>query len=248
MKKYSSLGFILFILGLPSWAMSPLQEHSLSVANGMANFYMFQLSQGNEKYWQKFERYQTKASQSLLKISRSKVSQPETLALVHRWQALIEKLTGPNKKYLANQEVVIIEGAIRRDYREYLTNLYLLAFKKQKSSMGDVEQNINQTQLLISILVARALDVVSDDFGQTGLTEYDIQFDPVLVEQQVIQNIEELLKGANSPDQVYDFKKLKSKFNFIKGPLVNYHMQTPYFLIIENLKSMAKLFKKNRLT
>jgi hypothetical protein len=230
-----------------SWAMTPLQEHMLLVTQGMANFYMYQLSQGNEKYFKQFENYQSKASYALRKLVKLKDKNQQAKDLSKKWNILNEKLnmTGVDTKLTG--EVPIMAGVVRRESREYLTHLYLQVFNQKTLAFQGPENDMAQAQLLIAMLATRALDLVSDNYGPTGLTDHDLQFNPVQVEKTVSQNIKGLLMASVTEEQSYDFKKLQSKFNFIKSPLIDYHLQTPYFLIFENLKSMNKLFRKNQL-
>jgi len=209
---------------------------------------MYQLSDGNEKYLERFQRDQRRASKALTRPSTNDVNESETLLLLSKWKTLKEKLEVHKVNSQSVGEIPIVEGAIRIEYRKYLTGLFLQAFHQENLASPTVENEIAQTKALISMLVARTLDIASDDFGPTGITAHDNQFNPEKVAKKVNDSIRFLLKQSSSKDHVYDFKKIQSKFNFIKNPLVDYHVQTPYFLISQNLKSMITLLDKNRFT
>ncbi len=246
MNKFFTLFVICTTLSIKSWAVTSMQEHMQWAALGMANFYMYQLSDGNEKYLERFQRNQKMATKALKKSSFENVNKSEILPLLTKWQTLREKLEIHKVNSQSVGEISIVEGAIRIEYRKYLTDLYLQVFNQESLLSLEAENEIAKTKTLISMLVARTLDVASDDFGPTGITAHDNQFNPEKVAKKVNGSIRFLLKKSSSKDQAYDFKKIQSKFNFIKNPLVDYHVQTPYFLISENLKSMNKLLDKNR--
>lgn len=245
MKVYFSLALILAMVSVKGWAKTPLQDHMLWVTQGMANLYMYQLTEGNKKYFKAFEQYQLKASNALEKVSNKKNQLPNLETYSTNWQILNQKLMSYGDKAGAGAEMAMLAGVVRREYREYLTNLYINIFNQETLTLNEAEDRVIRVQLLIAMLTTRVLDVVSDIYGPTGLTEHDNLFNPSLAQKKVTESIRGLMLKSKAGKQGKAFKKLQSKFNFLKSSLVDYQLQTPYFLIFENSKSINKLLNNH---
>ena len=235
MKKSCILFVVMNMVSLTSWAMTPVEKHMLYVSQGMSDFYMFQLSNGDQRYFRQFQKHQALATQSEIQIKGI-----ENLKLVEEWRSLNSRLQNVEFK----NEEVFVEGVLRRQYREYLTNLYL-AFVKEAESKNSEEGVVEKIQLLTAMLGARTLDVVSGYYGAGSLTDHDTLFHAEKVTQQVSNNISWLMSQDINKVNKGSLRKLNLKFNFIRNNLVDYQSQTPYFLIYKNINSMHKLLTEN---
>lgn len=235
MKKNCILFLMMSLVSLASWAMSPLEKHLLYASQGMSDFYMFQLSDGDQRYFKKFQKHQALATHSEIKIKGI-----ENLKLTEEWRSLN---SGLQKIEFKNEEV-FVAGVLRRQYREYLTNLYL-AVTKESESENSQEEVVDKIQFLTAMLGARTLDVVSDYYGSGSLTDHDNLFEAQKVTQQVSKDISWLMSQEISQVNKSSLRKFNLKFNFIKKNLVDHQSQTPYFLIYKNMNSMHKLLTEN---
>ena len=218
-------------------AMPPLEQHITFVAQGMSAFYMYMLSDGDEKYLRDFNQYQLSADLSLLKTS-----QAERANYLTQWRSITPKL---NHQYF-DGEGIFFDGFTRTLYRNYLTDLYL-RFQKSKNIKNDDFQSIlDRIQVLNSLLTARVLDVVSADYGEMGLTEEDIQFNPKDVAQVVERDINRLLQADGDKNQKKVLQKISNRFKFIKNTLVDYKSETAYLMIYGSMKTMNKEFTKHK--
>jgi len=236
-KKCCILFVVMNMVSLTSWAMAPVEKHMLYVSQGMSDFYMFQLSNGDKRYFRQFQEHQALATHSEIKIKGI-----ENLKLTEEWRSLNSRLQQIEFK---NDEV-FVAGVLRRQYREYLTNLYL-AVTKENASEHSQEDVVEKIQLLTAMLGARTLDVASDYYGPGSLTDHDNLFEAEKATQQVSKDISWLMSQEISQVNKSSLRKLSLKFNFIRGNLVDYHSQTPYFLIYKNMNSMHKILTENNL-
>jgi hypothetical protein len=235
LMKNCVLFLALSFVSFTSWAMTPMEQHIQFVSQGMSAFYMYSLSNSDEKYLRQFKQYQHSAASALRKVSPA-----ERKSIPTDWQALKIKLQYRPQ----NGGGLYFDGVSRTEYRNYLTALYLHYKQTSNSTKTDLDSALTRIQLLSSLLAARALDVVSADYGAMGLTEHDIKISPVEVAQQITVDLE-LLLGKNLPKkQQHLLRKVDSKFRFIKNTLVNYKTETAYFLIYRNVKSINKLLDK----
>ncbi len=228
--------FIVFNLcTLSSWALAPMEQHLMSASQGMSAFYMHMLSNGDGEYLKQFNKYQVSAD-----VSMGGVSNSEYAELSNTWRTLKHDL-----KFRYDQgEAVYFSGAIRIEYRNYLTSVYL-RFKNSPSSNNRSELSaIARIKVLSTMLAARALDLVSSDYGITDMTEHHRKFNPVEVADIINQDIQFLLARNSTVIEHGILRKIDNKFNFIRKNLVDTKSQTAYFLIYRNMLSMSKILNK----
>ena len=219
---------------LPAWALAPMEQHLMSASQGMSAFYMHILSDGNDDYLQQFNQYQVSADVSMRSMNREEKQQFSST-----WSTLKHDL----KFQYNNGEAVYFSGATRIEYRNYLTSLYI-HYKNNPGGHKNQHKNaIARIKVLSSMLAARALDLVSSDYGATDMTSYQHKFNPVEVADIINEDIQFLLTSGASIIKAGTLRKLDSKFNFIKSNLVDAKSQTAYFLIYRNMLSMNKILK-----
>ncbi len=233
--RYPIIFLLIQVFSLPSQALTSFESHVLSASQGMSAFYMYLLTEGDEKYIRQFHRDQLAAESALRKLDAV-----EFLPLSNSWKTFVSNL----KYKVLNDQSIFFETYTRNEYRNYLTNLYL------KYNSINKNQNINQSnafsrvQVLSALLAARALDVASDIYGSTVLTNDDIKLNPKVIASQIQQDIDYLLGQTLSSLQYRTLRKVRSKFYFIKNTMVDYKTQTAYFLIYGNMRAMNKLFER----
>ena len=233
--KTISLFVVLNLCTFSSWALAPMEQHLMSASQGMSAFYMHMLSNGDKEYLQQFNRYQVSADVSMGGLSKSEYAEFSSI-----WRTLKHDL-----KFRYNQgEAVYFSGAVRIEYRNYLTSVYLQYKNKSNSDNPSVLSAIARIKVLSAMLAARALDLVSSDYGTTDMTEHHRQFNPIEVADIINQDIQFLLASNSSAIEPGVLRKIDSKFNFIRKNLVDTKSQTAYFMIYRNMLSMSKILKK----
>ncbi len=232
--KTISLFVVLNLCTFSSWALAPMEQHLMSASQGMSAFYMHMLSNGDREYLQQFNRYQVSAD-----VSMGGVNKSEYAEFSNTWRTLKHDL---KFKYIQG-EAVYFSGAVRIEYRNYLTSVYLKYKNNSNSDKRTVLSAIARIKILSSMLAARALDLVSSDYGTTDMTEHHRQFNPVEVAGIINQDIQFLLASNSSVIAPSVLRKIDNKFNFIRKNLVDTKTQTAYFMIYRNMLSMSKILK-----
>ncbi len=233
--KYCIIFLLIQMFSIPGQALTSFENHVLSVSQGMSAFYMYLLTEGDEKYIRQFHRDQIAAESALRKLDAV-----EFLKLSKSWQTFVSNL----EYKVLNDQSIFFETYTRNEYRNYLTNLYLkydAINRTQKINQGNA---FSRVQVLSALLAARSLDVASDIYGSTVLTHDDIQLNPKVIANQIQQDIDYLLSQSLSSLQYSMLRKVRSKFHFIKNTMVDYKTQTAYFLIYGNMRAMNKLFER----
>ncbi len=232
--KTISLFVVLNLCAISSWALAPMEQHLMSASQGMSAFYMHMLSNGDREYLEQFNRYQRSADASLANMKKSDKSE-----LSNTWRTLKSDL---KFRYMQG-EAVYFSGAIRIAYRNYLTSLYLEFNNNPNTQKRSVISAISRIKILSTLLAARALDLVSSDYGATDMTEHHRKFNPIEVAEIIEQDIQFLLVSKASAIDSSILRKIDSKFSFIKNNLIDANTQTAYFLIYRNMLSMNKILK-----
>ncbi len=206
----------------------------MSASQGMSAFYMHMLSDGDRRYLKQFNRYQHSADVSLAKMKKSEKGE-----LFDTWSALKSDL----KFRYTQGEAVYFSGAIRIAYRDYLTSLYLQFNDNPNTQKRSVISAINRIKILSTLLAARALDLVSSDYGATDMSSHHMKFNSTEVAEVIEEDIQFLIVSKASAIEPSILRKIDNKFNFIKNNLIDTKTQTAYFMIYRNMLSMSKILK-----
>ncbi len=218
-----------------SLAMSPFQQHINSTAQSLSSFYMYELTEGDEKFLNEFKQHQADAGRALDNSTELQKSLFED-----RWQKMI-----PHWKFHLVKGVGLnFEAVMRLQVRRYLTDLYLYS-KELPVNQTIVESKVDAIRVNTSILSARTLDLVSAHNGTNSLTEHDMQMDSGVIAAQVQKNISQLLDMKLEKNQTKALKKVKTQFSFIKKSLVDHNQVVPYFLVYKNIMRLGKLLDES---
>ncbi len=237
MKALSTF-FCMAFLSLSSHALTPFEQHFQSVSQSMSAFYMYELSQGDERYMQQFSRFKTRANRALLKMKG-----PEYAEFKKRWHTLKIELVYENVKSMG----LSFDGAIRLEFRRYLIDLYS-AHQTKKVQHSKINQTLAHIQILNSILSARAIDVASSIYGHRSFDDHDRLLDQQAVALHIEEDIKQLMKQNLSKNLKATLRKVSTTFAFMKKSLTNYEGQTAYFLLYSNIASINKLLNQSQKT
>jgi len=218
-----------------SLAMSPFQQHLNSTAQSISAFYMYEMTEGDEKFLNEFKQHQADASRALGNSTELQKSLFED-----RWQKMI-----PHWKFNLVKGVGLnFEAVVRLQVRRYLTDLYLYS-KELPINQTIVESKVDIIKVNTSILSARTLDLVSAHNGSNSLTEHDLQLDSKAIAAQVQENITQLLDMKLEKNQTKSLKKVRTQFNFVEKSLVDHNQVVPYFLVYRNIMRLGKLLDES---
>ena len=229
------LAVIMIFSAQLSLAMSPFQQHLNSTAQSISAFYMYEMTEGDEKFLNEFKQHQADASRALGNSTELQKSLFED-----RWQKMI-----PHWKFNLVKGVGLnFEAVVRLQVRRYLTDLYLYS-KELPINQTIVESKVDIIKVNTSILSARTLDLVSAHNGSNSLTEHDLQLDSKAIAAQVQENIAQLLDMKLEKNQTKSLKKVRTQFNFVEKSLVDHNQVVPYFLVYRNIMRLGKLLDES---
>ena len=229
------LAMTLLINAQLSWAMTPFHQHLHSTAQSLSAFYMYELTEGDERYLSDFNKHHQDASLAL-----ASSTEKQKKIFLSRWDKLTPFWKFDNIKGVG----LNIDLRMRLDLREYMTDAYLYA-KDLPADQSVVASKLRDIKVLTSILSARTMDVVSSHLGSQSLTEHDRQIESTALAKAVQDNIASLTKMKLAKAQASALKKVKTQFNFIEKSLVNHNQVVPYFLVYRSIMRLGKLLDES---
>ncbi len=224
----------LFFLAQLSWSASPFHQHLQSTAQSLSAFYMYQLTEGDEKHLREFTKYRQDANQAL-----ENCTEPQKALFLSRWNKLQQDWEFDN---VAGVGLNLVRR-VRLNLREYMTEAYLYS-TELPNELNGVAAKIQDIQLLTAIMSARTMDVASSHLGSQSLTKHDLQIQSKNLAKIVQQRLARLSKMKLSKEQTLTLRKVKTQFDFVEDSLVDHNKVAPYFLVYRNVIRLGKLLDK----
>ena len=218
-----------------SHSTSAMDKHMLYVSQAMSAFYMYDLTEGDDRYLDTFSELSLQSTSSLRESDT--VTKEEYLA---KWQDISSQLQFKPK----GDDPVYLDWHFRENFRKYLTSLYLDMGAAKPVEAETRQQIIWNIKIKSAFLIARALDVASSDYGATSLDDDDRKLDALEVIKQLESDIAHLLSDSSPAADAVILRRVASKITFIKSNLETYNGNTPYTLLYASMVSINKLLNK----
>lgn len=219
-----------------SIALTPFEKHTLFVTQGMSAFYMYLLSNQDDKFLTSYERHFDDATQTILE---SKDSTKQNF--IKRWLELKPSLKYDIKKGMG----LSLSQTTRLEFRAYVVDLYL-AFA---SGAQDNKYAINayeRIQMYSSLLTARALDLDSSIYGTNLFTDHDRLLDQTKVAAKVESDLTALLGSGLPKSYQKELRRIQAKFRFMKPSLVDYSTRSATYLLYQNALAINKIMTEQQ--
>jgi len=223
----------LMLLASPSWSAGMFQQHVQNTADALTAFYMFGLSEGDQRYLDDFESYLIKADSAI-----SLAGEQDKQQFLERWQQL-----KPFLKYKSIKGMgYYLERIVQIEARTYLTDIYLHELATSKKLPLTIDK-LDELKLIISMLSNRSLDIMISNTGRAFLQEYGKQ----IVEEELIKDVakilEELAALNLTAKQNTLLNKVGIRFNFVRKKLMASDQIVPIYIVYNNLRSVDKLLR-----
>lgn len=221
-----------------SFASSTLGKHVLAISQSMSAFYMYSLSEGDNRYKNEYEQHFIEAQAYLSKFqSQDAVSANE---LQVRWDKI-----KPNLQYeYVDGAGFIIPVVIRNAFRDYLSSAYGkyvgLASKENTAHGGIADMALN-----IEVMTARFFDVSSALYGSMSVSNSD-SINPVIMAKGLNEDFNRLQESGMSDKIKRDLRMVHTKWRFIEGSVTQYGDEAAYLLVYYNKKQIHKLLSRSQ--
>jgi len=222
---------VLALSSLSANALTPFEQHFLSVSKGMSAFYMYLLSGEDKRFKKDYEREFDDATAALYQSSN-----PEIQPFIEKWNKLRPTLKYENK---ADMGASINEN-IRGNFRSYVVDLYL-EFTKNNQNKDDYAARLKRIQFYSNILTARALDVDSTIYGISLFTQHDFQLNQSKVYEQISADLNAIEESDLPKSAQFQIRRIQAKLKFMEASLVDYNSQSATYLLYQNTLSINKI-------
>ncbi len=230
---------ILFGLSSVSFAKSPLTQHAISVSQSMSAYYMYTLSEGDDRYQRDFDELLVLADKYLDQYQKQ---DPVTASeFKSKWQSVRSEL---DYESLSKTDY-IVPSSTRTNFRRYLTSLYEKIMSSTNSETN-LPHQLAIMELSVEIMTSRFFDISSALFGVQTLSSDDLKVDPVVIAKRFKQKLEKYQDMAISKSIKRDLSSVQSKWRFIEDTVINYKEQSAYLLVYYNKKKINKILNNSQ--
>ncbi len=234
-KIYKPLAiFVLFLLSLGAQANSVLSQHVMATSQAISAFYMYSLTEGDDKYKAEYTKYLAQAHGHFQSIKKQNSKLAAELGPL--W-ADIQK----EKDYeITARDEFNVPSFMRIQYRNYLDKIY--------QKVGDAiisESNLVQQMTLVAldveVMSARFFDVSNATMGMYSLPSNILAIDPQVMAVNLKQRLSKLQSQVTDKTISKNLRTVLSKWKFIEGSVINYQQESAYLLVYYNKKKINKL-------
>ena len=239
MKKIITLLVISCLFSKLTCANDALNEHAFYVSKAMSAFYMYGLSQYDEKYQQQYQRYINQAQQHFLAIPQTDAKLAAQLR--EQWDAI-----RPYIKYESDGDNgYYVPGVVQGQFRNYLALLYTKTRNISHDSMS-VPEKIAILNYNIEVLSARYFDVVSSISTNTARAFLeDETFSEKRVAKEIDKTIASLYSHAGDKALNKNMRDIEVKWKFIENSVVDHSNKSAVLTVYYNINKISSLLKKS---
>lgn len=228
----------LLLISFKVFALSSLNQHTLAVGQGMSAFYMFSLSEGDQRYKQQYLQHFETANDQLDALAEYDAMLAGELRPL--WTDLKSKL-----------EYDVVQGAgyvlstrTRLEFRDYLTLLYNKV-NQQVSSESQLDNELYLMAIEVEMMTARFFDISSSEYGVMGISASQRAIDPVRMADTFNRQLKKLEKMATSSSLKRQLSRVETKWRFIEDSVVNYKDEAAFLTVFFNKKQIGKILTES---
>jgi len=243
MKGVTSVVVLLggLLTSFACFSSTPLNQHTLAVSQSMSAFYMYSLSEGDERYMRQFQGHVEKADKHLQQLAE----QDPLLGgeLNPQWQSVRQQLSYD----LIEGAGYILPMVVRVSFREYLSLLYKQVLE-QSASEVQLATELFAMALEVELMAARFFDISSSEYGVMGLSMSQQVIDPKTMSEKLQQTFDRFAKMAIPRNVKRQLRSVETKWRFIEDSIVNYKDEAAFLTVYFNKQQIFKLLTQSQET
>ncbi len=226
--------FVLLSLSHGALANSLLNQHVMATGQAISAFYMYSLTEGDDRYQAEYTKFLSQAHEHFLALKKQ---QPKLVLELEPLWAEIQK--EKNYKITAESEFNV-PSFMRIQYRNYLEKTYQLAGQSIISE-SNLAQQMSLVALDVEVMAARFFDVSNATMGVFTLSSSIFKTDPQTMAENVKKRLAKLQTQVNDKAIQKNLRSVSSKWQFIEGSVINYNQEAAFLLVYYNKKKINKL-------
>ncbi len=236
-RKFFLAGLLL--LSANSWSSGALTQHALTASKAISAFYMFSLTEGDERYHDEYIQLLAKANSSFLELKKQN---PKQLAAL---EPLWNKIQKEKEYKVSAQEEYNVPSYMRLQFRNYLEKIYHLVGQGIISD-SNLSGHMARIALDIEVMSARFFDVSSATMGAFSVSSSAKGNDPEVMAKNMKQRLVKLQSVVNAPKIKKNLRTIANKWRFIENSVVNYNQESAFMLVYYNKNKIGKLINSSQ--
>ena len=231
--------FMMMLLSQKALSNSLLTQHALATSQAISAFYMYSLTEGDDRYQREYSIAIEKAHLQFLALKK------DDWQLALELEPLWDRIHGANNFEPTIASGYNVSSYIRFELRKYLDQLYYM-----HTQTIDRDINLNEQLAFISldieILAARFFDVANDTMGARSLSGGDMVVDPVAIAKNMKIRLQKIQSSVQVASIKSKLRAVADKWEFIEECVIDYNQEPAYMLVYYNKNKINSLISESR--
>ncbi len=229
----------LLLLSANSWSSGTITQHAVSVSKAVSAFYMYILTEGDDRYYDEYVKILGHANDSFIVIKKENPKQMAEL------EPLWNKIQAEKNYKASAQDEFNVPSYIRIQFRNYLEKIYPLAGQGIISD-SNIGEHMDRIALDVELIAAKFFDVSSSTLGEFTLTSNVKKSDPEIISKNMKQRLIKLQATVLDEKIKKNLRSIDNKWRFIENSVVNYNQESAFMLVYYNKNKIGKLIKSSQ--
>ncbi len=230
---------VLLLLSFNAYSSTLLTEHAIKASKAVSAFYMYSLTEGDDRYHHEYTKILAQAHESFLALKKQDPKQVTELESL--WMGIQQQ---KNYKPRPEDDYDVV-AFLRVDFRKYLEKVYLQVSRSIVSA-GDLNEQMSLLALDVEVMSALFFDVSSATMGMFTLPSKVLAIDPPLLAQKMKQRLARLQTQVANARIDKNLKLILSKWRFIEGGVIDYRQESAYMLVYYNKNRIGSLINHSQ--
>ncbi len=229
----------LLLLSANSWSSGTLTQHALTASQAISAFYMFSLTEGDERYHDEYIKILAKANTYFLALKKQDPKQ------VAEFEPLWNKIQKEKDYKLSAQEEYNVPAFLRLQFRNYLEKMHQLVGQSIISE-SNLSGHMARIALDVEVMAARFFDVSSATMGAFSVSSSAKGNDPEVMAKNMKLRLTKLQAVVIDVKIKKNLRAIANKWQFIESSVINYNQESAFMLVYYNKNKIGKLINSSQ--
>jgi len=236
-RHFFLAGLLLFSAN--SWSSGTLTQHALTASQAISAFYMFSLTEGDERYHDEYIKILAQANASFLALKKQNPKQVAEL------EPLWNKIQKEKDYKVSAQEEYNVPSFLRLQFRNYLEKIYLLVGQGIISD-SNLSGHMARIALDVEVMAALFFDVSNATMGAFTLSSNVKGNDPEVMAKNMKLRLTKLQTVVIDEKIKKNLRTIANKWQFIESSVINYNQESAFMLVYYNKNKIVKLINSSQ--
>jgi hypothetical protein len=226
-------GFLL--LSVNSWSSGALTQHAVTTNKAISAFYMYTLTEGDERYHDEYVKILEEANMSFLAL---KSQHPEQVVAL---EPLWDKIQKEKGFKASAQDEYNVPSYLRVQFRSYIEKIYQVVSQSIISD-SNINGHMGRIALDVEVMSVRFFDVSSSTMGAMVSSSTD----PETMANSMKMRLTKLQGIVTDPKITKNLRSIANKWRFIESSVIHYNQESAFMLVYYNKNKIGKLINSSQ--